>query len=52
MNDGITSPKTPNDTPSGYDVWRKELEQLIEHSKFNAVMNVNKELLSFLIGSS
>lgn len=46
MNDGITSPKTPNDTPSGYDIWRKELEQLIERSKFNAVMNVNKELLS------
>ncbi len=32
--------------PDGYENWRKEIISLIEQSKYNAVLNVNAELLT------
>ena len=32
--------------PDGYDIWRKEIIFLIEQAKYNAILNVNAELLA------
>ena len=45
MNEIIINNKSL-DLPDGYDVWRKEIITLIETAKYNAVLNVNAELLA------
>ena len=32
--------------PEGYVNWRKDIVSLIEHSKFQAALNVNAEMLA------
>lgn len=35
--------------PDGYSVWKKKIIGLIEQAKYNAVLNVNAELLSLYL---
>lgn len=46
MNDNNIIVGASSDIPVEYENWRKSLEKLIEESKYNAVMNVNAQLLT------
>lgn len=45
-NDGVILDLPGGNVPDSYISWRKDVINMIENSKFNAVMNVNFELLS------